>query len=48
MYYISVRSIPRTSTFRGGDDDASKPVELKKLATRVVGETYKRYLELKE
>ncbi|KAF8239902.1 hypothetical protein L208DRAFT_1235683 [Tricholoma matsutake] len=40
----SVRSIPRASTFTGGDDDPSTPAELKALATRVTKERHERYL----
>ena len=44
LYFDSVCSIPRASGFTGGDDNPSKPAELKKLATRVTGEMYKGYL----
>ncbi|KAF8230837.1 hypothetical protein L208DRAFT_1399821 [Tricholoma matsutake] len=40
----SVRSIPRASTFTGGNDDPSTSAELKALATRVAKETYECYL----
>jgi len=40
----SVRSIPRASTFTGGDDDPSTPAELKALAARVAKGTHERYL----
>ncbi|KIM71992.1 hypothetical protein PILCRDRAFT_16541 [Piloderma croceum F 1598] len=39
----SVHSIPRASTFTGGDDP-STPAELKALATRVAKETHERCL----
>jgi hypothetical protein len=43
-YFDSVRSIPRASTFMGGDDDPSTPAELKALVTCVAKGTHERYL----
>lgn len=40
--FDSVRSIPRASSFTGGDNDPSTPTELKALATRIAKKTYKR------
>ncbi|KAF8348673.1 hypothetical protein F5887DRAFT_1249664 [Amanita rubescens] len=36
--------LTKRSTFTGGRDDPSTPAELRALATRIVGETHKRYL----
>jgi len=43
-YFLSVRSIPRVSSFSGEDDDPSNPAELNELAVRIIKEEHEHLL----